>query len=454
MSAAAAVIASLSERKAFERHRPEDTTLHRVVRENLKTLYAALDEEGTTLPAFVRNELDGYAGCGVLTRGFRMLRCDGCRETQLVAFSCGGRGFCPSCLGRRMAQTASNLVEHVLPAGPLRQLTLPFSLRSRLAYDGELLGAVGHLFTDSVLGFYRRRCRGLLDERDDGQTELVLRPDDTLTKSEPALARLAQTAVGTQPPAGPELRRRTAELGLPGRPGFTISAALCVAEQGFSLHAATRSAHTTRARESDSCVTCCVHRSRPNDCRCCPTILRRAQEVRLELKKPFGDGTVAIELDPLSLLWRLCAAVPSPRRHTIGYSGVLSSHAKWRSRIVPRPVPEPAAPTPAATPAPATVVAPSAAGASRSSRQRSRRRSRAELLARSFGLPDACPSCGGRLHLHAVVQDCAILRQAQDRRILKNRGEPTEPPPLSPARGPPPELVEGREEPCAPAPLA
>ena len=59
MSAAAAVIASLSERKAFERHRPEDTTLHRVVRENLKTLYAALEEEGTTLPAFVRNELDG-----------------------------------------------------------------------------------------------------------------------------------------------------------------------------------------------------------------------------------------------------------------------------------------------------------------------------------------------------------------------------------------------------------
>ena len=59
-----------------------------------------------------------------------------------------------------MAQMAANPVEHVLPrAVPLRQwvITFPLSLRSRLAYDGELLGAVGHLFADSVLGFYRRR---------------------------------------------------------------------------------------------------------------------------------------------------------------------------------------------------------------------------------------------------------------------------------------------------------
>jgi hypothetical protein len=116
-----------------------------VVRENVQTLYAALAEQGTQLPAFVRDELDGYLACGLLSRGFALLRCHECRESQLVAFSCGGRGFCPSCLGRRMAETAANLVEHVLPAVPLRQwvLTLPLALRSRVAYDGELLGHVG-----------------------------------------------------------------------------------------------------------------------------------------------------------------------------------------------------------------------------------------------------------------------------------------------------------------------
>ena len=35
--------------------------------------------------------------------------------------------------------------------------------------------------------------------------------------------------------------------------------------------------------------------------------------VRIALKKPFSDGTVAVDLDPLSLLCRLVALVPAPR---------------------------------------------------------------------------------------------------------------------------------------------
>jgi hypothetical protein len=75
--------------------------------------------------------------------------------------SAEGRGFCPSCMGRRMAETAANLVDHVLPRVPLRQFvfTVPFELRARLAYDGKLLGAVGRIFVDSVLGFNRRKLR-------------------------------------------------------------------------------------------------------------------------------------------------------------------------------------------------------------------------------------------------------------------------------------------------------
>jgi hypothetical protein len=42
----------------YERRRPENTTLHRVVRENLKTLYAAAEDgfAGVGLPAFVHKE--------------------------------------------------------------------------------------------------------------------------------------------------------------------------------------------------------------------------------------------------------------------------------------------------------------------------------------------------------------------------------------------------------------
>ena len=148
----------------YARRRPEATTLHQVVRENLLTLYAAIEQGfASPLPAFVRDELEGYLDCGLLSRGFALLKCENpdCRDKKLVAFSCKGRAFCPSCLGRRMAEASANLVDHVLPQVPLRQFvfTVPFELRARLAYDGKLLGAVGRIFVDSVLGFYRRTMR-------------------------------------------------------------------------------------------------------------------------------------------------------------------------------------------------------------------------------------------------------------------------------------------------------
>jgi len=87
--------------------------------------------------------------------------------------------LCPSCLGRRTAQSAANLVDHVLPEVPLRQfvVTFPFELRARLAYDGKLLSAVTRIAIDSVLGFYKRRIR---DEKNikgqSGAVSVVLRP--------------------------------------------------------------------------------------------------------------------------------------------------------------------------------------------------------------------------------------------------------------------------------------
>jgi hypothetical protein len=151
----------VAKKPTYARRRPEQSALHQVVRDNLSTLYAAIEQGfAAPLPSFVRDELEGYINCGVLSRGFAVLACPECSERIVVGFSCKGLGFCNACLGRRMAETAANLVEHVLPErAPLRQfvLTLPFELRARLAYDGKLLGAVCHAFVDSVLGWYRRR---------------------------------------------------------------------------------------------------------------------------------------------------------------------------------------------------------------------------------------------------------------------------------------------------------
>jgi hypothetical protein len=162
----------------YQRHRPEKTTLYAVVRDNIETLYAAVAAafEGAAQPRFVRREFDAYLDCGLLCRGFARMKCDACVEQHLVAFSCKGRGFCPSCLGRRMCQTATNLIEHVLPPVPLRQwvLTLPFELRGRLGFDGKLLGTVARLFVDSVLGWYRRRLRSSERERAESGAVIVV----------------------------------------------------------------------------------------------------------------------------------------------------------------------------------------------------------------------------------------------------------------------------------------
>jgi hypothetical protein len=57
----------------------------------------------------------------------------------------------------------------------------------------------------------------------------------------------------------------------------------------------------------------------------------------------------------------------------------------------------------------------------------------AELMKRSFAIEvDKCEKCGARLRLRALVTAAASID-----RYLRYLGEPTELPPLSPARGPP-----------------
>jgi hypothetical protein len=71
--------------------------------------------------------------------------------------------------------------------------------------------------------------------------------------------------------------------------------------------------------------------------------------VRITLKRAYAAGTVAVEMDPLSLLCRLATSVPAPRCHTVKYAGVLASASPWRPRIAPaRKSSPPAAETQAA----------------------------------------------------------------------------------------------------------
>jgi hypothetical protein len=192
------------------------------------------------------------------------------------------------------------------------------------------------------------------------------------------------------------------------------------------------------------------------------------------LKHRWRDGTTHVVLDPIDLLERLATFVPSPRLHMVRYHGILAPCASWRDHVVPRDVapetadtvavtrgadteggsdrppegqPGPrqhrdntATSTPARTgaeprPKPQTAVSsgltlkpPSRSPSPLSSRPR--RLSWEQLLRRVFGVDAlACPRCGERMRLLAVIQDPAAIRAILDCLNLPSRA-----PPLAPAR--------------------
>jgi len=147
---------------AYRPRRPTETVLYRVVRSHLETFLAhARDSYEAPVPRYVEQELRGYLRCGVFAHGFVRARCDTCGHDLLVAFSCKHRGVCPSCAGRRMANTAAHLVDRVMPAVPVRQwvLSLPFELRTLAAFRAEALSALARIFVESVFARHRAWAR-------------------------------------------------------------------------------------------------------------------------------------------------------------------------------------------------------------------------------------------------------------------------------------------------------
>ena len=77
----------------YQRRRPEQTPLYRLVRAHYETFAAEVERAATgALPRFVKDEFEAYLDCGILACGFLRLTCDTCARDTLVAFSCKRRG--------------------------------------------------------------------------------------------------------------------------------------------------------------------------------------------------------------------------------------------------------------------------------------------------------------------------------------------------------------------------
>ena len=400
-----------------------------------------------------------YLTCGILAYGFARARCGDCHQERLVAFSCKGRGVCPSCTNRRMAEVAAHLRDRVIPRVPVRQwvLSVPKRLRPALARDPDLAGAVLRILL-RVIDRALRDTTGapLPAEARLGAVSFLHRfgsalnphphfhlavtdglftkePDDALT-FHPARWLDADTARSVTPLVQGRILRLYVRRGLLTR-DEADDMLRWRGTGGFSLNGSVRVAAHDRAGLERLLRYC----ARP------PFALHRLQhatpnrplsspDARLvyHLPRSARDGRTALRLAPLELLDRLARLIPPPRLHRHRYHGVFAPNAGWRKQVVRygREDAEDAddsdlPPVAGTVPCPHTTDrSPSAA----------RARSRwAQLLARVYEIdPLRCPSCHGEMRIVAFLTDPPVVHQ-----ILEHLDLPVRAPLLAPARGPP-----------------
>ena len=433
--------------QCYQRRRPEQTLWYRTVQSHFETwLELSTGEFNESPPAHVESAFRRYLECGILAHGFARAHCDECGHDFLIAFSCKGRGVCPSCNTRRMVETAAHLTDHVFPKLPVRQwvLSVPKRLRYYLQRDVALQGAVLRIFLREVERCLREHSPGCDTQARIGAVAFIHRFGSSLNEHvhfhccivdgtfEPAVDTgdgagvdfHAATGLDTATIAGVQARVRRRVLRTFVRHGLIDKADSEVMGSwahggGFSVDASVRIGDTDRAGLERLLRYC----ARP------PFALEHLQQLDAEhlvyhSPKPGLDGSSDLVLTPLELIGKIAALVPPPRSHRHRYYGVLAPNSPMRAAVIAM--------------APVVVIAPplsptDSAGTEEKPRRAVSQYLWAMLLARIYeAFPLSCPIC------HAQMRIIAFINEAGDvRKILDHIGESSQPPRIAPARGPP-----------------
>jgi hypothetical protein len=431
------------------------------------------------------------------------IRCASCGQGFVVAFSCKGRGVCPSCNGRRMAQTAAHLVDRVIPPVPVRQwvISVPKRLRCFLADRPNAVAALTRIFIEE----FERLLRTAAGLPRDGHRPSAARPRlgavSFLHRFGSAVNHHVHLHVcatdGVFVPTGDgrpaflparpitqadlatlteKVRRRVVRWFRMQRLLDADAAVDMLAweNSGFSIDASVRI--TLLDRDVPSYFQSLEHLLRY--CARPPFALERLSVMRGEdgriarvrsvlprhkaatwigpgrgrkSTRPGANGVV--ELSPFEFLDRLADLVPPPRKHRHRYHGVFAPNHKLRSAVTALANGNVGKRRDAATDGHA--VGGHAAGGDtpgdccgscdKPPSHDTSRIAWAKLMARvGEEFPLECPGCGGDIRLIAFITDPGPIRK-----ILAHLGEPLEPPPVSPARGPPAdwgELVQAHDD--------
>ena len=131
---------------AYRPRNPRQSSLYQLLETHFETLKRLWEERFERRYGFWKTYWDSavfsYLDCGLFESGFARVVCPECRFEFLVAFSCKGRGLCPSCGAKRAAIFSELLQSKILADVAHAQwvFTLPKMLRAYFVFHRELLG--------------------------------------------------------------------------------------------------------------------------------------------------------------------------------------------------------------------------------------------------------------------------------------------------------------------------
>jgi Putative transposase len=249
--------------------------------------------------------------------------------------------------------------------------------------------------TDADIGMLltrlHRRVRRLLLRRGRWPDEDAR--GDPFAAQEPLFASAVAASLQGRVALGPRAGARVRRLGDEPDLGHVPSRGPRQAQlEGFDLHANVWVPPNDRARLEQLCRYLLRPPLAQDRVR-----LRADGRILVDLKTVWRDGTAQLLFEPIEFMEKLAAIIPRPAVNLLIYHGVLAPHARTRSQVVRygRPAADPTAPEVDASPRPRTPGAGTWPA----------------LMRRVFDLDVlACPRCGGRLRVIAIVQDPAVVR--------------------------------------------
>lgn len=470
-----AILATRNE-YSYHLHRPEETGLYKIIQNHWREfLYYAEDpERGKYLPSFVKKEVSEYLKCGLPQFGFVRIYCHSCGHNSLVPFSCKRRGFCPSCAGRRMTDTSTFFINHIMPIAPVRQwvLSLPYDVRFAIAHKPKLTSLVLSIFIQTINRHLRKKAKQLknisatipgsvtfiqrfgsslnlnvhfhslfIDGVYNSETlEFIKLPaptDKELAKIiitiDRRVTKLIKNHLSSQMEFPEESMGKITwasitykrfldyqsgeKLKMFGKikllePLIKDKKRVGVRVDGFSLHAGV--AVSANQRTKLERIIRYTARGPISNAR----IFQNSNgSVLYQLKKMWDDGTTHVSFSPLDFIARIVALIPPPRAHLVRFHGVLAPNYKHRVKIVPRLAPKKGKSEPI------------------DEVQKESRMKWADMLRKVFKIDVMeCPKCGGRLEQIATINDYKVARK-----ILEAMGRDSLPPEIKifRSRGPP-----------------